>query len=115
MKLPEYSWVKDFSGAFTVCDQHGTIIEMNDKAALSFTDEGGRALIGKSVLDCHPEPARSQLKRLMDNHLSNTYTIEKHGVKKLVHQTPWFHAGEYSGFIELSLEIPFEMTHSVRD
>ncbi len=115
MSAPEYSWVKDFPGAFTVCDQQGMIIEMNDRAAQTFADDGGRALIGKNVLDCHPEPARSQLKRLMDARQSNTYSIEKHGVKKLIHQTPWYHAGEYAGFIELSLEIPFDMPHSVRD
>ena len=115
MTSPEYSWVQDFPGAFTVSDRDGLIIEMNDQAARSFADEGGRALIRKNVLDCHPVPARSHLKELMDSRQSNTYTIEKHGMKKLVYQTPWFHAGKYSGFIELSLEIPFDMPHSVRD
>jgi hypothetical protein len=41
----------------------------------------------------------------------NVYTIEKNGVKKLIYQSPWYYNGEYAGFVELSLEIPFEMEH----
>jgi hypothetical protein len=44
----------------------------------------------------------------------NIYTIEKNGVKKLIYQTPWYQDGQYAGFIELSLEIPFEMPHFIR-
>jgi hypothetical protein len=44
----------------------------------------------------------------------NVYTIEKQGVKKLICQVPWFRDGAYAGFLELSLEIPFQMPHFVR-
>jgi PAS domain-containing protein len=115
MNTPEYSWVKQFPGAVTVCDPEGIIIEMNDRAALTFKEDGGRTLIGKNVFDCHPEPARSELADLMKAHQRNVYTIERNGVRKLIYQTPWYLAGEYAGFIELSLEIPFEMPHFVRD
>jgi PAS domain-containing protein len=115
MKTPEYSWVKQFPGAVTVCDPEGIIIEMNDRAALIFKEDGGRALIGKNVFDCHPEPARSELADLMKARQRNVYTIEKNGVRKLIYQSPWYRDGEYAGFIELSLEIPFEMPHFVRD
>ncbi len=47
-------------------------------------------------------------------HEKNIYSIEKNGVKKLIFQSPWFKNGEYAGFVELSLEIPFEMPHFVR-
>ena len=114
MKPSEYSWVKEFSGAVMVCDPDGIILVMNDKSAKTFEEDGGRALIGKNVLDCHPEPARGKLERLMDKRQPNIYTIEKNGVKKLIYQTPWFADGEYAGFIELSLEIPFELPHFVR-
>jgi hypothetical protein len=115
MKTPEYSWVKQFPGAVTVCDPEGIIIEMNDRAALIFKEDGGRTLIGKNVFDCHPEPARSELADLMKARQRNVYTIEKNGVRKLIYQSPWYRDGEYAGFIELSLEIPFEMPHFVRD
>jgi transcriptional regulator with PAS, ATPase and Fis domain len=109
----DFSWVKEFSAAVTVCDPDGIILEMNDKSAKTFAGDGGRALIGQNVFDCHPNPARSKLERLMDARQKNTYTIEKNGVKKLIHQCPWFQNGEYAGFIELSFEIPFNMRHDV--
>jgi len=44
----------------------------------------------------------------------NIYTVEKDGIKKLIYQSPWFNDGQYAGFVELSLEVPFEMPHFVR-
>ncbi|HVM71694.1 MAG TPA: PAS domain-containing protein [Anaerolineales bacterium] len=114
MKTPEHAWVKEFPGAVTVCDPAGIILEMNDRSARTFAEDGGRALIGKNVFDCHPEPARTELKRLMDGRQPNVYTIEKNGVKKIIYQSPWYQDGVYAGFIELSLEIPFEVPHFVR-
>ena len=115
MTILEYSWVKDFAGAVTVCDKDGTILEMNDKSAKTFEKDGGRALVGKNLFECHKDASKAKLKELMDKKKSNVYTIEKNGIKKLIYQTPWFVNGEYAGFMELSLEIPFEIPHFVRD
>jgi len=109
-----YDWVKEFPGDITVCDPRGIILEMNYKAARSFEVEGGRKLIGSNLLDCHPEPARSKLESMMVARQSNVYTIEKNGLKKLIYQTPWYKNGEYAGFLELSLEVPFDMPHFLR-
>ena len=114
MKKTDYAWVKEFPGGVTVCDADGRITEMNDQAAKIFAQDGGRALIGKDIFDCHPEPARSELKHLMEARQRNVYTIEKNGVKKFIYQSPWYQNGAYAGFIELSLEIPFELPHFVR-
>lgn len=108
-------WLKEFPGAITVCDKDGVILEMNDKAIQTFQAEGGAELIGTNLLDCHPEPARTKLKQLLDNRQMNVYTIEKNGVKKLIYQAPWYKDGEYAGLVELSLEIPFDMPHFIRD
>jgi len=110
----ENAWIKEFPAAATICDPHGIILEMNDKAAKSMEKDGGYDLIGKNMLDCHPDPARGKLERLMDSRQVNVYTIEKKGVKKLIYQSPWYHNGEYAGFVELSMEIPFEMPHFIR-
>ena len=107
-------WARSFPGAITICDGNGVILEMNDKSAKLFEADGGRALIGKSLFDCHPEPARSKLRRLLEERRTNVYTIEKNGVKKLIYQSPWMEEGEYRGFVELALEIPFDMPHFVR-
>jgi len=91
----EINWKKELSVAITVCDTKGKILEMNDKACEVFKDDGGKNLIGKNVLDCHPEPARTKLKGLLETKQSNCYTIEKNGKKKLIYQTPWFNKGQY--------------------
>jgi PAS domain-containing protein len=109
-----HEWVHEFPGAITVCDRAGTILELNARAAAVFAADGGAALVGTNVLDCHPQPARDRLAAMLARGETNVYTIEKPGVKKLIHQSPWYRAGEYAGFVELSLEIPFELPHFVR-
>ena len=71
-------------------------------------------MIGSNVLDCHSEPARTKTERLLAAREKNIYTIEKNGIKKLIYQSPWYRNGEYAGFVELSLEIPFELPHFIR-
>mgnify|MGYP000135597499 CR=1 FL=1 len=97
----------------TVCDREGKIIYMNEKSKNIFKDYGD--VIGKSLLDCHPETAKSKLKNLMEKEEKNVYTIEKNGIKKLIFQSPFYIDGKYSGFYELSLEIPFHIKHFNRN
>jgi transcriptional regulator with PAS, ATPase and Fis domain len=113
-EMSEHSWVNEFPGAITVCDTNGIILELNDQAAQSFAADGGKALIGKNLLDCHPEPARTKTQRLLETQQKNVYTIEKKGVKKLIYQSPWYRDGKFAGLVELSLEIPTEMPHFIR-
>lgn len=108
-------WTSEFPCAITVCDKQGLILEMNDRAAQTFSEDGGYNLLGESLLDCHPEPARTKLKALLETQKTNVYTIAKNGTKKLIYQAPWYKDGEYAGLVELSLEIPFEMSHFVRE
>lgn len=108
------AWIDGFPGAVTVCDFAGIILYMNAQALHVFAEDGGPDLLGKNILDCHPEPSRTKLKVLMETRQQNAYTIEKQGNKKLIYQSPWYQDGEYAGFIELSLIIPFEMPHFVR-
>ena len=112
--MSDHTWVKEFPGAITVCDADGIILEMNDNAARTFEKDGGASLVGRNMLDCHPEPARGKTERLLAARQMNVYTIEKNGVKKLIFQSPWYKDGQYSGFVEVSLEIPFELPHFVR-
>ena len=112
--MNELDWIKEFPAAVTVCDEQGIILAMNDKAAKTFEKDGGYNLIGKNMLDCHPEHARLKTDRLLAAREKNVYTIEKNGVKKMIYQSPWYRDGEYAGFVELSLEIPFELPHFIR-
>ncbi len=108
-------WAEEFSGAVTVCDTEGRILGMNAASRRVFAADGGDKLIGTNVLDCHPEPSRSKLRGMMADRRANVYTIQKNGRKKLIYQAPWYRDGVYAGFVELSLEIPWDMPHFDRD
>jgi transcriptional regulator with PAS, ATPase and Fis domain len=113
--VKQFPWAQEFSGSVTVSDIHGTLLEMNDKAAETFAEDGGMDLIGSNVFDCHPEPARSKLIELYKTRKINVYTIEKQGKKKMIYQAPWYNDGQFAGYVELSLEIPFDLPHFKRD
>lgn len=108
-------WTKEFPAAVTVCDKAGRILAMNDRSASTFAADGGAGLVGKDVLACHPEPARSKLKGMLATGKANVYTIRKNGRKKLIFQSPWYIGGEYAGMVELALEIPDNIPHFDRD
>ncbi len=113
--MKEHAWVKELPVAITVLDERGVIVGMNDRSAMTFAADGGTELIGKSSLDCHPEPARSKLMELLKEPRANVYTIEKAGVKKLICQTPWYQEGKFAGLVELSIVLPEPMPHFSRD
>jgi len=46
---------------------------------------------------------------------TNTYTIEKAGIKKIIHQSPLYENGIFSGMIEMSFELPSSLPHFIRD
>ncbi len=108
-------WIEEFGGAITVCGRDGTIRSMNAKASEAFAQQGGKALIGRNLFDCHPPAAGDKIKDIMRQHATNCYTIEKNGIKKLIYQAPWYENGEYKGLVELSLPLPDSMPHFVRD
>jgi transcriptional regulator with PAS, ATPase and Fis domain len=112
---PQHAWVKEFPANIVVCDTQGIIIEMNDRAARFYEKDGGYGLVGKNVLDCHPEPARSKLAHFLETGEANIYTIDKKGVKKIIHQMPWYQQGKYAGIVEIIFEIPGELPHFIRE
>lgn len=109
------SWVKEFSVPITVCDREGVIIEMNNRSIETFKKDGGSALIGTNLLDCHPEPSRSKVEDQLRTPQTNIYTIEKEGKKKLIYQSPWYKDGIFAGLVELSIELPENIPHFKRD
>lgn len=112
--LTQNAWIKNFPGAVTVCDREGIVLEMNDKAIATFENDGGASLIGTNLFGCHSPASQTKLHEMIASEKPNIYTIEKNGVKKLIYQSPWYSDGVFSGLVELSIEIPFEMPHFVR-
>lgn len=107
-------YIKEINAAVTICDTQGIIVYMNDPSAEVFKDDGGKALIGKSLFDCHPEPALTKVKELLSNGSTNVYTIEKKGKRKIIYQTPWRTEKIIHGMIEITFELPAEIHHFVR-
>ncbi len=108
-------WFEKLDGNVIVCDSEGIIIYMNETAIRNYEKDGGAALIGKDLMDCHNETSRKKIIEIMTTHQKNVYTIEKRGKKKIIYQTPWMDSDVFKGIVELSLEIPFEMPHFKRD
>jgi transcriptional regulator with PAS, ATPase and Fis domain len=107
-------WLEEFPVAITVTDAAGTILTMNGHSRKSFENEGGEALVGTSVFDCHPEPARTKTRQLFRRRKPNHYTIRKSSQKKIIHQIPWYRDGAFAGFVEISIPIPDELPHFER-
>ncbi len=109
------TWFRNFPAAITVTDADGIIIDLNNEAAEMFKKNGGYALIGKNAIDCHPEPSLMKVKQMYENGTLNVYTITKNGQKKLIYQAPYFINGDFSGFVEMCLDLPEEIPHFNRD
>ena len=110
--MDNFEWAAELSCAVTVCDREGFVLYQNLKAKKTFDSYGD--LIGKSLKDCHGERSWKMIEDMLESGGSNSYTIEKGGIKKLIHQTPWHKNGGICGLVELSIEIPETMPHFIR-
>jgi transcriptional regulator with PAS, ATPase and Fis domain len=110
------AWAEGLPVAITVTAADGTITEMNARSKETFAADGGGDLVGKSVFDCHPEPARTKTVELYERRAPNHYTIRKKGQRKIVHQIPWYAAdGTFAGIVEITVPIPDALPHFDRD
>lgn len=100
--------------AITISDIEGKIVYMNKKSEKVFEKYGGKALMDSNVYDCHSPVSVEKIKQMMNETITNAYTIEKNGEKKMIFQAPWYEKGKVCGMVELSFEIPFEMSHFIR-
>ncbi len=114
IEIPD--WITGFPGAVTVSDKNNKVVYMNDAAADTWASRGGKALIGTNLLASHGARARKIIEELLSTGGSNVYTVEKKGVKKLIHQSAWRNSdGEVQGLIEVSLVLPLNVPHFKRD
>ena len=84
---------------------------MNDMAAAIFARSGGRELIGKNMMECHPPQAQEKIKTLLQTQQPHCYTVEQRGVKTLLYQAPWKENGKFMGFVEFILVLPDVVPH----
>lgn len=107
-------WADDVNYAVTIADKECNIIYMNRRSRETFC-KNGEDLIGRNLMDCHPPHAQAIIRRLMEEGGSNTYTISKKGVKKLIFQSAWKLEGKIAGLVETSMVIPKDIKHFDRD
>jgi transcriptional regulator with PAS, ATPase and Fis domain len=112
--MPIINWSDELNVSITVSDNDGNILYMNNKSGTTFNKSGGKGLIGANLKECHQPESWEKILSLIRSGETNTYTIEKQGIKKLIYQTPWYSEAKLSGLVELSFEIPYEMSHFVR-
>jgi hypothetical protein len=110
-----HAWVKELPAEVIVCDTSGTILEMNAEAEILFAEDGGRGLLGKNVLDCHPGPSRGKLEGMLEKQTANAYFNTEDGEKRFFFQSPWYKEGHYAGFVEISFGVPEEIPHFIRE
>ncbi len=101
--------------AITICDKKGVIVYMNRKSVESFAKDGGKKLLGTNLMECHSPEAGKKIMEMLKTQKENVYSIEKNGVKKLIVQKPVFEHGNFDGLIEMSIVLPNEMPHFIRD
>ena len=104
-------WCEHAGVGVTVCDAEGIILSMNDMAAAIFQKSGGRELIGKSMMACHPPGAQEKIRELLQTQKPYCYTVEQRGVKTLLYQAPWKENGRFAGFVEFILVLPDVVPH----
>ncbi len=108
-------WVIELPAGIMVCDSGGIILEMNAQAEALFAEDGGRGLLGKNVLACHPQPALGKLEGMLEKQTANSYFNTENGEKRFFFQSPWYKEGHYAGFVEISFEVPEEIPHFIRE
>ncbi len=119
-----FDWAKGCAFAVTICDYKANILYMNEKSKATFAKYGD--IVGKNLKECHSPKSWEMIGRLLSKGESNSYTITKGGVNKLIHQTPWYTDDSekgilledgriVGGLVELSIVLPGQMPHYDRD
>lgn len=106
-------WIKQLPCAVTVCDRQANIIYMNDRSEQTFKKDD-QSLIGTNLKACHSPSSWSKIEEMLDQGTTNSYTIEKNGVRKIIHQMPWYDNDQIGGLVEISIIIPEDMAHHRR-
>lgn len=116
MKNAIPDWAFRLNCAITVSDVHCNIIYMNERSRQTFATRGGADLIGHNLMDYHNERSQAIIRRLLSEGGTNAYTIQKAGQRKMIYQTAWRdESGAVAGLVEISMVIPDEMPHYIRD
>ena len=107
-------WFEQLPCSVMVCDRKYKVLYMNDKAAEDHADDGGRALVGKDLMDCHPPVAQAKLRKVLASGRPHVYTTQEMRKKKLVYQCQWKKGGRVGGVVQLVIELPRAVPNHAR-
>jgi hypothetical protein len=97
-----------------VCDKRYTILYLNAKAAEVYSVEGGKGLVGKNMMSCHPPEAQAKLRKVMTSGRPNAYTIGMKGAERFVYQCHWKKGRRVGGLVQFTFELPNEVPKVVK-
>ena len=103
---------KGINIAITVSDRDGNVVYQNDSSLEVNGDARGR-----NLEQCHNPKSWEMIQHMLNDNVTNVYTISKKGKKKLIYQTPWYEDDAktmVAGLVEFSIILPEEMPHYVR-
>ncbi len=102
----DFEWFEHLPCAITVRDKKYKILYMNERSAEVNKESGGKGLVGKNLMNCHPPEAQKKLREVMVSGRPRAFTLEKKGVKKLVLQSHWRKNGRPAGLVEFYFQLP---------
>ena len=109
--LDDVLWANELQLAITVADINDTIVYMNEKSKLAYPN----SKVGDQLAGCHKQVSMEKIDTFKTKKVSNTYTVQRNGIRKFIHQTPWYKDGIVVGLVEFSIEIPTDIPHIDRD
>ena len=92
--------------AVVICDLHHTVVYMNPAADRNYAKQGGKALVGQCIFDCHNERAVEMIQKVVDWFASDkdhnlVYTFHNEKQNKDVYMVALRNgAGELIGYYE---------------
>jgi PAS domain-containing protein len=100
-------------GEIVIADENIDIAYMNEAAIRHYEKDGGAALIGRSLLDCHNPESGREIKEMYEAFASGDlqarqWLLAKDGYARRVIVMPIMRDGQVKGCLELVVEEPLQ-------
>jgi PAS domain-containing protein len=101
-------------GEIVIADENIDIVYMNEAAIRHHEKDGGAALIGRGLLDCHNPESRHKISEMYEAFANGDlqtrqYLIPKDGYARRVIIMPIVQDGQVKGCLELIIEEPLRL------
>jgi PAS domain-containing protein len=101
--------VDGLQGEVVIADENIDIVYMNEVAIRHYEKDGGAALVGRSLLDCHNPESRREIKEMYEAFANGDlqarqWLLPKDGYARRVIVMPIVGDGRVKGCLELVIE-----------